>query len=146
MNLYHSFKVHMANALIDLDTDNFRVVLYKTIAAGISDPTLSIRSDITVSEVANGSGYLTYGKSLSTPAVTTLGSGTLSWNASDVWWSALGGPIASIKSFVVLQSNATTANSRLVAWGQLTDTGVVSITAGNRVTLQWAANGLMTAI
>lgn len=77
INFYHAFKKNLTNGTIDLDTDTFRVALYKTIT-GVSDADLSVRSSISGNEVANGNGYTTYGKSLGVLSLQTLGRGPLS--------------------------------------------------------------------
>ena len=136
LNLYNSFKVNMANGTIDVDTDIMRVLLYQTVG-GLSDLTFSSKGSISASEVANGNGYVTGGKTLSNVSYALSGANA-KFDADDTFWSATGA-ITSMKAFVILVSGA----NELVGWGQLSTTSV-SLTSTNRVTLQWAATGIYT--
>jgi hypothetical protein len=139
--VYESFKKNMQNGTLDMDTDVLKVVLWQTLS-GVSIPTASLAGSLTSTQVTNGNGYTTGGKTLSNTSVTISGSNA-KFDADDTWWSANGGSIQNMAAFTIQLTNGTSANAVLVGWGQLSTTAV-SITNTNRVTLQWASTGLYT--
>lgn len=60
-----------------------------------------------------------------------------------MFWSANGGTIDSIRTYVLMQTNGTSTASKLIAWGQISS-AEISVTDTNRLTIQWAANGVFT--
>lgn len=135
-NIFNQFKVRMSDGTIDVNTDVHIVALYKTLG-GLSDATFSLKSEITSSEVANGNGYLTGGKTLSGISYALSGTNA-KFDATDVLWSATGA-ISSMKAFAIYISGL----GELVGWGRISTTSV-SLTNTNRLTLQWNASGIYT--
>jgi hypothetical protein len=136
---YEGFKLNLAKGDLQLDTDVFRVSLHKNIT-GVSDLTFSTYSQL--GSAVTGGGYPASGKQASFLSLIVQAGATLRWNLSDVWFSANGSTIDSIRAFVLWQSNATQANAKLIAWGGLSSSSF-SITDTNRLTIQWNASGVM---
>lgn len=128
-------KGQLMDGTIDLDTD----VLYGTLHT--SAAALSAGTDISTfasigSEIADGNGYSTSGKTLSATAWTT-GASSKEWrfDSTAIFWSANGGSIANIKFLVVRVSGG-----QALGFVQLS-TSQFSLTDGNRLTVTPSANG-----
>jgi hypothetical protein len=68
--------------------------------------------------------------------------GKYKFDASDKFWSANGGTITSIMYAVISMSNAASTSRHLLCYSQLS-TAIFSISAGNRMTVQMAAAGIL---
>lgn len=133
--LYNSAIGHLADGVLDLDTQNFWVQLH-TGASNASDLTLSDRTSLT-NELANGNGYTTGGVLLSARTWTSAASGVWMFDGSDRAWTASGAAKTSIV-FAVIRNSA----SVLVCKSKLTTTGFISVGDGGTLTLQMNANGI----
>ena len=145
LKIFPSYLKNIGNGTVDLDTDLLRVALYRTMS-GLSGGAFSAVGSITASEVANGNGYTTGGKTLSAVTVTLSGTNTARADATDTFWSANGGAITSIKAAVVYKSDGTAANRKCICYVELTQTGVISLADTNRLTIQWNSAGLFDII
>ena len=81
---FNSFKQKIADGTIDLDTHSFKVCLLTS--AYTPTATHTQYSNLT-GEVANGNGYTTGGKAL-TSVTWTQASGTATWDAADPVWTS----------------------------------------------------------
>jgi len=139
-SFYNEFKKYMADNTIDMDNSIFRIALF-TSASNAATATFTLKPQVN-NEVANGSGYLTSGKTLS---ATTWASGASAsewrFDSTAVFWSANGGNIANIKFAVIFLSAAASAGRYLVCYSSLTSTQF-TLTDGNRLTITPSANGI----
>lgn len=139
--VYNLAKKYIGNGTISL-AGAFRMML-ATSASNFNTATLSTYAQVT-SEVTNGNGYVTLGAALANEVWTVGASaGQYKFDADDPFWSANGGTIANIKGAVIYVSAATTAGRKLLCRSTLT-TSQFSLAAGNRLTIQLAATGILT--
>lgn len=134
---YDSFKEAIGDGTIDLDTHTFKVALFT------SSYTPTVATDSLYSglsgEVANGNGYTTGGATLGSVTWAQT-SGTAKFDSADPSWTASGGSI--VARYAVLYDST---NSALIAYTLLDTTPAnVTVTDGNTLTLQLAANGFFT--
>jgi hypothetical protein len=83
--VYSNALLKSLDGTIDLDTDNFRMVLV-TDSYTPNQNTHDTWSDVSASEVANGSGYATHGKALTTSLA--LASNVVTLDADDQTWTS----------------------------------------------------------
>ena len=138
ITVYQSVAEYIADGTIDLDTDTFKVSLH-TSSYTPSAASHTTTSDLT-NEVANGDGYTTGGATLASVAWTRSG-GTATLDAADTSWTASGSGITA-RYAVIYKSGGT---NPLIAYILLDTTPAdVAVTAGNDLTLQWNASGILT--
>lgn len=139
--VYNEAKKYLCNGTI-VFPGAFRMTLH-TSAGNFNTATLSQHSELT-SELTEANGYSSSGKALANETWTVGASaGQYKFDADDPFWSANGGTIANIKGAVIWQSAAATANRKLLCRSTLT-TSQFSLSAGNRLTIQFAATGILT--
>lgn len=140
--IYNSFKEYMADGTIDLDNDTFRIGLY-TSASNAATATLSVRGSVT-NEVANGSGYVTGGKTLAGVTWATGASASeMRFDGTATIWSASGGNVANIKYAVLYdESTGVSAGNRKVVCSSQLSTSQFTVTDGNTLTITPSANGI----
>jgi hypothetical protein len=134
--VYNSAKKHLLTGVIDLDTAIIKAGLFGGTA--VSDYTLSVLTSATVS--ASGGGY--GAKTLAGVSVT-LATSVVTFDATDLSWSAAASAIDSIKYLVLYTSGASAGNSYLIGWVHLTDTAF-TLATGNKLTITWNASGIFT--
>lgn len=133
--LYNRAKKKLMDGTVDLDTDVFKVQLH-TSASNASTPTLSAAGSLT-SEVSNGNGYATGGKSLTSITWTTGASASeYRWDAANVIWTASGGNISNVK-YAVIKNSA----GQLICWSRLSSSQF-DISSGNQMELVLSSNGI----
>jgi hypothetical protein len=143
--IYDIAKKYLADGTHDLDdTTNWKAALFlSTSNANTLSVGTSVYGDLT-NEHANANGYTTGGVALPTETWTNS-SGTITWDAADVVWTASGGSI--VARFAVIYRNATVntiVKPLLVVC--LLDTAPADVTAttGNTLTIQMNASGIFT--
>ena len=127
--VYNTAKEYIGDNTLDLDgTENWQIALYKTTTNG--DATLSAFASLT-SEVDNGNGYVTGGKSLLS-AFWSVGAsaGAVRFGSSNPFWSCDTANITSVKMAVIYASDG-----ELLCYSTLTTTGEITVTPTNRLTL-----------
>lgn len=130
---YNKFKEYMADGTIDLDTQNFHMVL-ATSASNAETATLSTYASIT-NEVASANGYTQGGKTLAAVTWATGASASeMRFDSTATVWSATGS-IANVKYAIVKNSAG-----KLCFYSKLS-TGQFTITSGNTLTVTPSANG-----
>jgi hypothetical protein len=130
---FHEFRNNLGQKLIDLDGDTFKAALSNTAPTANADDELA---DIT--QIANGSGYLTGGVSLTTSWLETgAGTGVWRFSASDFSWTASGGSL--VFRYIPVYSDTST-NDKLV--GYLDYGTELTVTDGNTFTVDVGASGL----
>jgi len=139
---YNLAKKKLGNGSINLGTGNFRAQLH-TSASNAATATLSTIASVD-NQIADGNGYSTSGKPLSS-RVWTVGASAAQykWDTSDVFWSGSGGSIANIKHLVVCLSAASAGGRHLLGRVQLS-TSQFTLSSGNRMTVQWPSGGIFT--
>lgn len=138
IDFYDSFKELIADGTIDLDTHTFKLLL---LTDGYTfDATDVVKTDLGATEHANqdSPGYQTGGKALSDVTWGQI-SGTATFNATDVEWTATGDSI--VAKYAVLYDDD--ASDSLVLCVTL-DSSAVTVTAGNTLTVQWNESGIFT--
>lgn len=134
--IYNSFKKDNASALIDLETDAFKVMLVTSTYVPNID-THSHREDIT-NEVV-GTGYVAGGKSIANPTVTQDDANDRAvWDGDDVVWAA---SEITARGAVIYQDVGTAATDRLVTY---LDFGTDQTSTGGDFNLNFNAIGIMT--
>lgn len=137
---YNIAKKHLMDGSIDLDTDNFRISLFRS-TSNADDPTLETIDQVTA-EVADGFGYTLTGKPLASVTWAIGASASeMRWNAAATQWAAAGGSIADIQFAVIWKQGASAPEHKLVMWSQL-ETTPMTLTSGNSLTVTPSANGL----
>lgn len=134
--IYDSFKEKMADGTLDLDNDSFKCALFtSTHTPAQTDDSYTALAN----EVANGLGYLTGGVAL-TSVTWTESSGTVTFDAADISWTASGGSI--VGRYAIIYDD-TDAGKQLVAMSLLDNAPAdITVTDGNTLTLQLNANGI----
>jgi hypothetical protein len=112
------------------------LALYTAATFNAADTTLA---GVTKTEVANGNGYTTGGEALSNVEVTTVDTNGAKFDANDVTWSAVGGPITA--SHAILY-NGTDADDPPVAF--IDFDGSESAGDGTDFLVVWNASGIFT--
>ena len=139
--VYNIARKYLGNGTINL-AGAFRMALYQS-ASNFNTATLSTYAQVT-SEVANGNGYTTLGAALANEVWTVGASaGQYKFDADDPFWSANGGTISNIKGAVIYVSAGTTAGRKLLCRSTLTSSQF-GLSAGNRLTVQLNASGILT--
>lgn len=139
--VYNEAKKYIGNGTLSL-AGAFRISLH-TSASNANTATLSIQNELD-NEVAEANGYSSSGKALANEAWTVGASaGQYKFDADDPFWSANGGTIPNIKFAVIWVSAASSASRKLLCRSQLSSSQF-TISAGNRLTLQMNASGILT--
>ena len=138
--LYDKAKKKIGNGVISLGVDILTMQLH-TSASNASTSTLSLASSVT-SQVANGVGYVTGGKTLTT-VEWTVGTSAAQYKLDcvDPIWTATGGNITNIKFAMIRNSAGGSAHA--LCWSRLT-TAKFDLTQNNTLTVQINANGIFT--
>lgn len=141
-SVYNLAKKKIGNATMSLASTVYRVTLH-TSASNANTATLGVYNSVN-NEVTEANGYSSSGKAL-TNEVWTVGAsaGQYKFDADDVFWSANGGTISNVKFAVIWLSAAASANRHLLCRSQLSSSQF-SISAGNRLTIQMNASGILT--
>lgn len=133
-NKFYQFTKDLIDGVHDFDAHTFKVML--TNVAPV--PTNSVKADLT--EISAGNGY-TAGGGTTTITTSTNGSGVAKATASDVTFTAAGGPIGPFRYATLY--NATASGEPVIAWADY----------GSSITLQdtelivvdfSATNGVLT--
>ncbi len=140
--VYNKAKKSIGNATLNLAGTVWRISLV-TSASNFATFTISTFASLT-NEIADGNGYSTSGKAL-TSEVWTVGASAKQYkfDADDVIWTATGGNIASIKGAVIWQSGASTLARKLLCFASLTSTQF-TLSTNNTLTIQMNASGILT--
>jgi hypothetical protein len=117
-------------------TDTYKVMLCTAATFDAANTTLA---GVTKTETASGNGYTTGGATLSSVAVTTVGTNGAKFDADDAVWTASGGSIAA--SFAILY-NDTDANDPPVAF--IDFGGAESAGDSTDFLIVWDSNGIFT--
>jgi hypothetical protein len=114
-----------------------------TSASNFATLTLSTFASLT-NEIADGNGYSTSGKALTSEAWTVGASAKqYKFDCDDPFWSANGGSISNIKGAVIWISGASANARHLLAFASLTSSQF-NLAAGNRLTVAINASGVFT--
>ena len=143
ITLYHEFKKYLADGTIDLDTHTFKVML-TTSTYTPSAANHTVKADVT-NELSTANGYTAGGEALGsvTWAETGAGTGVFKFDAADTVWTASGAGITA-RYAVIYDDTPTSPADPLVAYILLDTTPAdVTVTAGNTLTLQWNASGIL---
>ena len=139
---YNSFKEHMANGNVNLDTDTFDMHLYQS-ASNFATATLSALTSLT-SEVATVLGYTLSGKAMTTTWIVGASAGERRFDATAMIWTATSVDIVNVKGAVmVCRSGASGRDpaNKLCTYASLTSTQF-TVTTGNTLTLTPPAGGI----
>ena len=133
---YYTAKKYLGTGDIDLDNDSFRMALFTSASNALSSANLSVLGSVT-NQIADGNGYSTSGKALSTLWSTGASASEYRWNADAVIWSASGGNIANVRYAVIFE----VGQGKLVCWSALS-TAQFTVNDGNTLTVTPSANGI----
>lgn len=141
-SVYNLAKKKIGNATLSLASTVFRMTLH-TSASNANTATLGTFASLT-SEVTEANGYSSSGKAL-TGEVWTVGAsaGQYKFDCDDPFWSANAGTIPNIKFAVIWLSGASAGARHLLCRSQLSSSQF-TISAGNRLTIQMNASGVLT--
>lgn len=140
--IYNKAKKKIGNGTLSLAATVFRISLV-TSASNFATLTLSTFASLT-NEIADGNGYSTSGKAL-TSEVWTVGASAKQYkfDCDDPVWTGTGGTIANIKGAVIWISGASANARHLLACASLTSSQF-TLGSGNTLTIQMAATGVFT--
>lgn len=138
ISFYNGFKEYCADATIDLDNDTFKLSLHTssyTFSATHDD--LAATSD----QLSTASGYTSGGATL---ASVTWGqtSGTATFDAADVSWTASSGSLVFRRG--VIYSDTSTTDKLVLSVLFDTTPADITVADGNTFTVQWHASGIFT--
>lgn len=105
ITFYNSFKEFMADGTIDLDTDDFRIILLTDSYTFDATHSKKLQTSVSGAQLGTGSGYTQNCTSIS--ATWTNSSGVLKWDGTDPTWTASGGAISA--SHAVIYSDTSTS-------------------------------------
>jgi len=137
-NFFNGFKKAIADGTIDLDSDDFHLLLC-TSAQVLSAAGQSVYADLTA-QLPTANGYTAGGQSL-TNITWTQTAGVGKFDSDDPSWNASGGDIT---AFYWVLVDYTHVSKPLVAFGLLDTTAggtAVTVTSGNPLTHVVPANG-----
>jgi|SRR4051812_1334801 hypothetical protein len=140
--VYNKAKKSIGNSTLNLAATVFRMSLV-TSASNFATFTISTFASLT-NEIADGNGYSTSGKTL-TSEVWTVGASAKQYkfDVDDVIWTATGGAIANIKGAVIWISGASALARKLLCFASLTSTQF-TLAQNNTLTVQINASGVLT--
>lgn len=137
--LYGAAKENIAKALIDLDSDNFQVVLTTASYTPVVN-THSTWADVSATEVS-GTGYSAGGAALASRTVTRSG-GTVTFDAADVSWAS--STITAKYAVLVKKAGGSlVSGDLLLGYVELESGSTVSTTNGT-LSIAWNASGIFT--
>ncbi len=135
--LYAAGKKALLNGGLDLDTDTLNAQLHKSTSnASASNLTITTLASVTVP--VTGGGYAA--KALGGKTVSIVSGSTVTFDASDLVWTATGSAIVSIMYLVIGESGG-----KPLCWSKLT-TAVFTLATGNTLTIQFNASGIFTLV
>lgn len=137
VSVYDHFLEILGDGSIDMDNDTFKVALLDsshTFTATDTD-----WSDVSGNELANGNGYTTGGAAL-TSVTWGQTSGTVTFDAADVTWTASGGSIGPATDAVIYDD---THASDLILFSIDLD-GAKTAEDGADFSLIWNGSGIFT--
>lgn len=135
--IYNEAKKYLMDGTLDINTNAWRIALY-TSASNAATLTLSAKSELT-NEVTSGAGYSSSGKALASVVWSSPpgSAAKMRFTAAAVYWSANAAPINSVKYAVIFDP----VSGKLLCVSALS-TAQFNITAGNRLTVTPAAQGI----
>lgn len=129
---YNSFNEFMGDGTIDLDDHAFNVILL-TSSYMPNLGTQSVLTDINANELTAGNGYATGGLVM-TGVTWTRSANVVTWSASDMIWTAAGGPIGPFRYGAIYDDTAAT--KPLVCYSLLDNTPAdITFEDGNDFTI-----------
>jgi hypothetical protein len=138
--IYNKFKEYMADGLIDLDGDTFKMALFLS-TSNCATLTWDDYADLS-NEHANANGYTTGGETLAS-VTWTESAGTVTFDFADEVWTASGGSIICRFAVVYDDTPTTPVADPLVGYSLLDNTPAdVTVNDGNTLTVQINANGM----
>lgn len=136
INRYNQFPEYFGDNTIDLDGDTFKLELYDT--SHTFTATNTVRANISANALSTGSGYTSPGQNLA--SVTWVNSsGTITFDAADVTWSASGGSIAASDGVIYSDTAASDELCYSVDFDGLQTAGT-----GTDFVVAWNASGIFT--
>ena len=141
--IYNKAKERIGNGLLNLSTTPFRMALFKS-GSNFGTATLENYGSLT-SQVTNGNGYVTSGKTLAGEDWTVGASAKqFKFDADDpATWTASGGALSLIKGAVIFASGTSAGNKYLLCYASLS-TAAFTLADGNTLTIQFNASGIFT--
>jgi len=139
--VFNKAKKKIGNGTMNLAATVWRMTLHTSAMRTVN--TLSTFVSLS-GEIADGNGYSTSGKGL-TSEVWTVGvsAGQYKFDADDPFWSANGGAISNVKHAVIWLSGASAGGRHVLCKSQLS-TSPFSISSGNRMTITLNSSGILT--
>lgn len=141
ISFYNSFRKNVANGVIDLDGDTFKVVLV-TSSYSIDLQAHTVKADLT-NELATANGYTAGGATLGS-VTWTQSTVTMTFDAADTTWTASGGSLVARRAIIYDDTPTSPADPLVAAILLDTSPADVTTTDGNTLTLQWNASGIFT--
>jgi len=135
--MYDSAKEYIGDGTIDLDTHTFKILL-TTNSYTPDRATHTVKADVT-NELSTANGYTAGGATLTVTWGQT--SGTATFDATDVAWTASGGNIGPFRNAVIYDDTA--ASDELLCYCVL-NTSDLTATDGQTFTIQFNASGILT--
>jgi len=143
ISFYDSMKEFIGDNTIDLDDTTAGVFTAELVDTNYTyAATHSKRADWSGDALASANGYTNPGQDMT--SITWTGAGTLTWDATDMSWTASGGSIGPAKHCIVYDDTTTTTTQ--------TDSPLVDVNFGQEETagdgtdfkVVWNASGIFT--
>ena len=139
INFYNKFIEYVGDGGIDLDNDTFDIILMNS--SHVFTATNTIKANISANEIATGFGYTQGAKTLTTPTWIES-SGTLTFDAADVTWTASGGSIGPATDAVIYSETSTSPVDALMC--SIDFDGAQTAGDGTDFKITFNANGIFT--
>lgn len=145
-SIYNSTKEYIGDGTLDMDNDSFNVGLLGT--GYTPSATHQAWGDVSSQEISHGS--YTAGGGTATSATWTRSAGVVTFDLSDVSWTATSGAGTLAAKYAVIYDDTTATggdpvSDALVCYSDLSSTGgTVSVSEGNTLTIQMATSGVFT--
>lgn len=137
---YNKFPLYFGGGQIDLDTDTFRLELYNS--SHTFTATNTARANISTNALSSGNGYTSPGQNL-TSVTWVESSGTITFDAADVTWTASGGSIGPASFGVIYDDTSTSPSADLLAYS-INFGGDQTAGDGTTFKVTWNASGIFT--
>ena len=140
--LYRAARGKLVNGTFDLDTNVFRMRIFKAqAAASVSAPTLSLLSQIGTTNIAGGAASPMSSYPLTGASVVALnGSATYKWSVPNIVVTASATAGSSLQ-YAVIYNSLSALGGHMLAWCKLS-TAAFNVTKGNTLTVTCPANGI----
>lgn len=140
INFYDKLVEYLGDGTMDMDGDSFKLALMDSSHTFTS--TNSVWADVSANDLGTANGYTAAGQALTTPTWVES-SGTITFDAVDVTWTASGGSIAADDG-VLYDDTPTSPADPLIC--SVDFDGTQTAGDGTDFVVAWNASGIFTFV